>query len=413
LDDAAADAVLANLEKAMRKDSPWSSSLFMQLDRLRSFRVSPSQIQKMQRIAQMLTVKDRKPSREKSDAAKQAFEQGNRQYEAGRFLQAIESYRISLKNRSAHWDAWNNMALAEMHANNDLVSLFLLWSLIKNNPSYTGGAVNLSACLERLGQDDLAYETAVALVSGREQIPMLQYNLAWFENLRGDYQSASTRLAQALTTELDYPAARWLRALNSMESGNSITAEELLAFPQRDRSLGIPKILTKSVKASSADAYSGKDAAAHIPAESRLLISQEDGDWCAVYWPVENVKRRLWVNKEVFGDTALSRPAMIVPRIYIPGDIDFYIVHTADRIQDAKKSAERLREHGFTVSLKQISNSLTGGASKCKIFSEAAYRDLALKIAEIVADIEPVAWKRGSEQFEDFKSKDISIWIVK
>ncbi len=234
-------------------------------------------------------------------AAKQPFEQGNGYYEAGRFDKAVESYRVALKDYPAFWDAWNNMALAEMHCNNDLVALFLLSALTKNNPRYAGGSINLSVCLERLGQDATAYEIAAAVTNEHSQMPMANYNMAWFENSRGKYEVANTYLSKALESVSDYTVSKWLRTINSMESGRTITADELKALPPGDQSQGIPKILTRPVKLATADAYSGNTLVDEIPEGSQLVISEKAGDWYAFYWPVDNAKRRLWIHQASLG----------------------------------------------------------------------------------------------------------------
>lgn len=238
-------------------------------------------------------------------AAKQPFEQGNGYYQAGRFDKAVDSYRLALKEYPAFWDAWNNLALAEMHRNNDLLALFLLSALTRNNPQYAGGSINFSVCLERLGQDAAAYNIAAALATAQPQNPMALYNLAWFDNSRGRSGPASADLSKTLGEVVDYPLAKIVQTINSMEADHSITADQLKALPRSHPSPGIPRIVSKPVVLANAEAYSGKAVVAKIPKGSQLVISERVGDWYAFYWPVGNVKRRLWIHQSGLGSQAL------------------------------------------------------------------------------------------------------------
>lgn len=363
LDDQTAKSILAGLEMSFQRTDPWSPQLWVQLDRLRAVKMSPQMVEALRDTAEKTAVADRPPAFTRAivsgfafvaiivggiifgcskggpkrrmagiilavgiavfvvnfttslyalrkttvqvAAAKQPFEQGNSHYEAGRFDQAVESYRVALTDYPAFWDAWNNMALAEMHSNNDLVALFVFSTLTKNNPKYAGGSINLSVCLERLGQDSAAYDIAAAVVAKQDQMPMARYNMAWFENSRAKFGSASTYLVNSMGSVSDYAVAKWLQTINSMESGRSITAVELKALPGGFPSQSIPKIVSKPVMLATADAYTGKARVAKIPRGSQLVISAKAGDWYAVYWPVGNVKRRLWIHQACLGRQTL------------------------------------------------------------------------------------------------------------
>ena len=247
LDDLAAKTALAGLETSLRTGDPWSPHFWTQLDGWRGAGGSAQMVEALRHAAQKMAVPDGAPSRSKAVAAMQAFQQGNRHYEAGRFGQAIESYRVALKGHSAFWDAWNNVALAEMHSDNNLVALFLLSALTKNNPAYVGAAINLSVCLERLGQVDAARDLASVAAKEHPQIPMAGYNAAWFENSRGQYDSAKTFLAQALEPVSDYAVAKWLQTINSMESGRTVSAADSRTLPRGDPSRATPKIVSRPV----------------------------------------------------------------------------------------------------------------------------------------------------------------------
>lgn len=306
LDDETAKTIVDALAMAIAKGEQWPSQIWALLNSLRYVRLSPFLVQSLQNTAKKMAVTEKKPSQKQVASAKQAFEQGNRHYEAGKFDHAVESYHAALKDHPAYWDAYNNMALSEMHRNNDLVALFLFSTLTKNNPKYAGGSINLTVCLERLGQSVASYNIAAALASKQDRMPMAQYNMAWFENSRGKYESSSGYLLKALTSVPDYSVANWLQSISDMESGRSITADELKALPRCDHSQGVPNIVSRPVKVAMADAYSGKNVVTRIPKDSRLVVSKESGDWYGFYWPVEDIKRFLWVHKTNLGNSRIE-----------------------------------------------------------------------------------------------------------
>lgn len=297
LNDITAMSILSDLDTSLKEDVPWSPVFYSNLERLREVWIPDNLSLELRNTASKMVVSDKAPSQPKINRAKEYFLQGNAHYEAGRFDKAIESYRMALKEYPGFLDAWNNMALSEMHNNNDWAALFLFSALSKNNPKYVGASINLSVCLERLGQAAAAYEIADDLARKNSQMPMIEYNMAWFENSRGKYDLAQTHLSNAIQKVPDYSVAKWLQTINSMESGSKISLDDLKTLPVEYQSQDIPEIISRSVIANTADAYSGNTVAAKIPKGSKMVISEKTGDWNAVYWPAENVKRRLWLNQ--------------------------------------------------------------------------------------------------------------------
>ncbi len=302
LDDSTAQTILADLDKAIQGGTPWSLQLWTQLDRLRAVSMSKPLSEQLKQIALKMVVSSKTPSAADASAATQAFKEGNTHYEAGQFDKATESYRAALGKQSGFWDAWNNMALAEMHNNNNLVALFEFASLTKNAPKYTGAAINLSVCLERLGLSESAYDVATAAVREHSQLPMAQYNKAWFENSRGNYDATRNHLSKATGSISDYAVAKWLQTINTMEAGRSIGAEDMKALPAGDQAQPTPKIVRKPVSVAMVDAYAGDTVVAKIPKGSLLAVSEKAGDWLAFYWPVKNVKHRLWIHQASLGN---------------------------------------------------------------------------------------------------------------
>ncbi len=300
LADEAAGRLRAALELALGRGVPWSPALWLKLERLRGVKMSTGQIEALQASARKLTMSAAPPAPDRASTAGRAFAQGNEHFEARGFSEAVEDYRAALVAHPAHWDAWNNLALAELHAGNDLVALFLWSALLKNNPRYVGATINLTVCLERLGQSARAFDLAATLAAGQAQMPMAQYNAAWLENARGNYAGAEARLGKALDLVPTYAPAQWLRAVNMMEAGQSLTADDLAALPEVERQRGLPAITAKTVAEDQTELLSGETVVAQAPKGSRLAISGESGDWSAVYWSMGNVKRRLWLKRWAF-----------------------------------------------------------------------------------------------------------------
>lgn len=306
LDDAAADKIVAALEGAIKKGDTWSPAMWSQLVGLRSARVSALRMRSLQDTASRVAVAETPLPADKSAVVRRAFEQGNRQYEAGNFEQAVESYRSALAEYPAYWDAWNNMALAEMHSNNDLLALFLLSALTKNNPKYSGASINLSVCLERLGQSTAAYKLATEMACGSAPIPMAQYNVAWFEHSRGKYDAADLYLDRALASLRGYAVAKWLRTINMLEQGREVTEGDLKALLPVDQVQGIPKAEISSVIVGKADAYSGSRVVATLGKGTRLAVVARTGEWSGFYWPVDGTKHLLWVRNRSIGGSEIK-----------------------------------------------------------------------------------------------------------
>jgi tetratricopeptide (TPR) repeat protein len=301
LEESAARAILDDLDKAVQDGASWSPKLWESLERLRGARMSQPLSLQLQQTAAKMMLSAKKPSQAEAIAATQAFKEGNLQYEAGKFYKAIESYRAALGKDPYFWDAWNNMALAEMHQNNDLLALFQFAALGKNAPHYAGALINLSVCLERLGLSQEASKTADTAVRKFSQMPMAQYNKAWFENFRGNYVSSQQHLSLSLKSVPDYSNAKWLKTINKMEAGNSLESDDLKSLPPGEQTQGIPKIIKRPVIEASADAYAGNTLVTKIPKGNQLVISDKSGDWLAVYWPMNGVKRRLWIQPSTLG----------------------------------------------------------------------------------------------------------------
>jgi hypothetical protein len=203
-----------------------------------------------------------------------------------------------------------------LHDGNHLVAVFVLSALEANNPRYAGGPINLSVCLERLGQADDAYDAASRAAEAASEMPMARYNMAWFENSRGNYESARTHLEVATDPIPDYAVADWLHVINSMESGQSVESEKRGVLPGAGEIQNMPEITSLPVLGSRAGAFAGDAEVTEIPGGTRLVISEKAGDWYAFYWPVDNRKRRLWMHEaDLSNDDVVIAAAIIKPFI--------------------------------------------------------------------------------------------------
>jgi tetratricopeptide (TPR) repeat protein len=303
IDSATAGTLIKAVRTAIEHDGGWSPAVWNALEKFRSRRVPPSQVLVLCAAGQEIVIRPGAQRPLAVAAAKDSLKEGNARYVAGDLDDAIALYRGAMGRQATCWDAMNNLALTEMHKDNDLVALIVLSILTRNNPGYSGAFVNLVVCLERLGQDGAAYRLAADLASKFRRSPMIQYNLAWFENLRGRYDAAQMRIGNALSEVESYPTALWLNAINRMESGGDLAPEEFSSIPESRRSGKIRQVHTRLVDAGGARAFCGDSVVGRIPGGSRLMVSEESDDRVWFYWPIKDVKHRLWVARSSCDDS--------------------------------------------------------------------------------------------------------------
>jgi tetratricopeptide (TPR) repeat protein len=111
-------------------------------------------------------------------------------YRNGGFEAASTDYRKFLLKATGHYDARNNLALAQMHLGNDLTAEMELLVLRRLNDSYLPAAVNLTVVYERLGLEQKARELAEQAAAAENDIPQAVFNAAWFKDLAGAHKEA-------------------------------------------------------------------------------------------------------------------------------------------------------------------------------------------------------------------------------
>jgi hypothetical protein len=108
---------------------------------------------------------------------------------------AADGYREVLRRRPGHLDARNNLALAAMHLNSDLAAQLQFAILMKADGSYVPAQINTTVLLERLGKSEEAADLAQRIVVVCTNLPAAVYNAAWYQDLRGDRETAGRLLA--------------------------------------------------------------------------------------------------------------------------------------------------------------------------------------------------------------------------
>jgi tetratricopeptide (TPR) repeat protein len=121
----------------------------------------------------------------KSSAANDPFDRANAAYKAGDFEKAAVDYRKFLLKALSHYDARNNLALAELHLGIDVAAEIELLTLRRLNDSYLPAAVNLTVVYERLGLGTKARELADQAATAGKDVPQAVFNAAWYKDVAG------------------------------------------------------------------------------------------------------------------------------------------------------------------------------------------------------------------------------------
>jgi len=243
------------------------------------------------------------------DAAQPLFREGNELYEKGNVKEAAARYCQALQKCPHYADARNNLALSQMHQGLNLAALFNLEILSAVNPRYTGAGINLSVALERLGFSSKAYEVIKDIASKNRTLPMTQYNLAWFENARGDYGAAYRHIGTACSTYQEYLLARQLKVFNSLEAGNPLNSADLSPLPASLKNQ-VNRLKSTKVKvtAEQAPVFDGQETMGLVKRWKRFVLAQTKDDWIAVYVPFDGVKHLGWIKKSEVSEVTVSQP---------------------------------------------------------------------------------------------------------
>jgi hypothetical protein len=113
-------------------------------------------------------------------------------YKEKEFQTVTEIAREVLITDPLNLDVRNNLALAQMHLNNDLTSQLELLVLAETDSNYVPAHINLSVVYERLGKSKEAEYIAFNLLKKHSDIPSVVFNAIWYYNLNGDYKTADS-----------------------------------------------------------------------------------------------------------------------------------------------------------------------------------------------------------------------------
>jgi hypothetical protein len=116
-------------------------------------------------------------------------------YENGNFEEASGRYKKVLINRPYDVISRNNLALSEIHRNNDLIAWFELEVIDKTFPMYSPSKINLTVVYERLGMNKKADSLANLLYNKPYTTSSVPYNAAWYANKNKDFQKANKLLS--------------------------------------------------------------------------------------------------------------------------------------------------------------------------------------------------------------------------
>lgn len=128
---------------------------------------------------------------------------GNELYKVKRFWDASQKYLEILVGEPHHFDARNNLALAQLHLGNDIRALLELEILQRLNPEYAQAKVNLTVVHERFNRSIEARVYARRAYDAALSLPAAIFNLAWYESMHDNCLRSSELLSPLLATSSD------------------------------------------------------------------------------------------------------------------------------------------------------------------------------------------------------------------
>jgi hypothetical protein len=120
-----------------------------------------------------------------------------------------------------HYDARNNLALAQLHLGNDLTAEMELLILKQLNDSYVPAAVNLTVVYERLGLEQKARDLAEQAAHAGSDVPQAVFNAAWFKDLAGSHTEALALLTPLAARDNMPPSVKSYRELLEKVTGKA------------------------------------------------------------------------------------------------------------------------------------------------------------------------------------------------
>jgi Flp pilus assembly protein TadD len=163
------------------------------------------------------------PLPKKSHAADDVFDRANAAYKSGDFEKASVDYRKFLLKALSHYDARNNLALAQLRLGIDVAAEMELLTLRQLNDAYLPAAVNLTVVYERLGLGQKARELANQAATAGKDVPQAVFNAAWYKDVDGAHAEALA-LLKPLTEGENVPASvkSYKALLDKVITGNAL-----------------------------------------------------------------------------------------------------------------------------------------------------------------------------------------------
>ncbi|MBF0317464.1 MAG: hypothetical protein HQL04_04755 [Nitrospirae bacterium] len=122
------------------------------------------------------------------------FKQGNTQYRQGDFQAASATYMAVLTISPKHHNARNNLALSQMHLNNDLTAQLEFELIRLIDDTYIPACINLVVLYERNGQSQKAQVLLKDIMKKSPDISQALFNQAWYENIQCNLEGADSLL---------------------------------------------------------------------------------------------------------------------------------------------------------------------------------------------------------------------------
>ncbi|MDM8551215.1 hypothetical protein QUF72_14110 [Desulfobacterales bacterium HSG2] len=149
-------------------------------------------------ITNWASLYQKKLRKKSSKKAASVFEKANKNYNQGELLSACDKYKQVLRLSPTHLDARNNLALAQMHLENDLIAQIELEVVRKLDKTYIPALINLTVIYERNGQREKAEKLARQVFQMQKDVPQSVYNYAWYLSLNKKYKEADNLLRKMI-----------------------------------------------------------------------------------------------------------------------------------------------------------------------------------------------------------------------
>ncbi|HNY30146.1 MAG TPA: hypothetical protein PKO15_04585 [Fibrobacteria bacterium] len=306
MDTSTSDGCVDTLRNLLAKAKVGSEEFWEDLETLRTRRIHPSRVGRLLDLADLPSMRIVDPRRSTSDAD-EAFLLGNQSYESKQFRSAISSYEDAIRFQASHWDAWNNLGLAALHEHEDAFAALVLAILRKNKPEYAPAGINLTVAVERLGNSRLAGDIAIQTRKRSPAHPMSAYNVAWFENAKGNFTGSTTILDSLGHTDTHYHAPRWLQGMNDLERSGTIRGMSFDAIPEDRRPSGAPTPRRLAVGDSRLEVRVGDSLLGILPQGSSISVATTSGDWTGFYSWTDSTRGIQWVRTSEIEDPGFLR----------------------------------------------------------------------------------------------------------